>query len=199
MATSNDQGDGELLPRESKEPAPAPLKEERQPAKRSRERSLEHKEKDKTEEISEQGMLVEILGRLAVNEGDKNRLLDLYDRMRVREGIRTDNLQRSQRDYMGFMMADKSRDMTHIKDITTAFIGLADKYGEMKQAAQPSKAEEIAGVFTIVMQMPIMVALQEMLIERLGKKKPLKDPAKEKERRRLLKQLNSLEAEDEDE
>lgn len=170
------------------------------PAKRKRSSRRELKEEESESEVSERGMYLEVLGKLAVAEADKNRLLEIFDKSRQREGARRNDFEQSQRHYLWFMMADKERDMGHIKSLNEAFIGMLDKYAEAKQLDAKSKVGEVIEVITAVLQVPIFVALQELAMERLQKKKALKDPAKEKRRRQLERELAALEkGEDPDE
>lgn len=192
----------ELLPSNASVPKPMNAADA-EPAppfsKTAREKILQHIEKESSMELTERGQMIEIMGKLAVAESDKNRLLELYDKARHREGARRNDFELSQRQYMWFMMADKERDQNHIKNLNEAFVGMVDKYAEAKQMDAKSKVGEIVEVATAVLQMPIFVALQELAMEKLMKKKPLKDPAKEKARRQLLKQLEQLEAQDDPE
>ncbi len=213
MATYNGEGDelpegakpkkeeGFKLPipsSASKPPDNDQADEKQAPAKRERERKRELKESDKETEISERGLLIEILGKATIAEADKNRLLEVFDKSRQREGARRNDFEQSQRQYMWFMMADKERDMGHVRGLTDAFIGLADKYGEVKQQDAKSKVAEIMEVVTLFLQVPIIAQLQNVVLEKLSKPKPLKDPAKEKRRRQLQRELDALsKAEDE--
>ena len=201
----SDKEPQEILPPVEKPPQyshikPNELPEDRPPARRTRERSLKHEEKEAESELTEKGMFLEIVGKLAVAEADKNKLLELWIKKEAKDSARRNDFELSQRQYLWFMMADKERDMGHIRDLAGAFIGLADKYGEIKQQDAKSKVEEIMMVATGVLQIPIFVELQSMLVEKLKRKKPLADPRKEKMRRKLQREIEALEeTEEEDE
>jgi hypothetical protein len=167
-------------------------------SKTAREKILTMIERESSQELSERGLMVDIMGKLAIAESDKNRMLELYDKARHKEGARRNDFELSQRQFLWLMMASKERDTDHIKNLNEAFIGMVDKYAEVKQADAKSKAGEIVEVLTLVSQIPIFVALQELAMKALSKKKPLDDPKKERLRQQLQAQLKAIEDDDEE-
>ena len=168
-------------------------------SKTARERILTMVERDEKTQLTEMGMAQQIVGQLAIAEADKTRLLELFLRFANKEGLRRNDLELSQRQYMWFMMADKERDMGHIKDLTEAVIGMADKYAAVQQQQAASKVGEAMEVISVVSQLPLMVALQELALEKLQRKKALKNSEKEKLRKKLQAQIRALEEEEQEE
>ena len=167
------------------------------PAVSRREWSREAKESAKEEEYTLQGQFLDLVAKsTALTQTEKNQYLELFTKGFTKEAHRRFELELSQRQYMWFMMADKERDMGHIGNLVNAFIGLADKYGEVKQATPESKAEAVMNVLGKVFELPpiamFMGMATEWFQERAAKKARLKDPMKERRRRQLQKELDAL-------
>lgn len=161
-----------------------------------RERSRKLKEKEKSLEITERGMLIELLGKLAGSEKEKTKILEVFDKSRHREGSRAIDLQKSQRDFIYSMKAVNDKQFDHIVALFTAQLENVNKIGELivakseaEAAGKKSTVLEVIEGITMATQIPIIAELQAMLMDSLqawrekknkGKKKP-KDKEEDEE------------------
>lgn len=150
--------------------APGYEREDRTPirGKRTRKRELAVNAKDKTEEISERAMLIQLMG----NDKRVSRILEIYDKSRHKEGQRSVDLQGSQRAFIYTMMAREEKQTALVTALLQSHVANNEQIGKLiidkANASTVSKVAEVMEVVGAVAQLPIAVELQSMLLESLS-------------------------------